>query len=185
MHGQIAQVPAYRIKITLNGVKPLVWRRVVLPGAWPLSKVHDAIQLVMGWTDSHLHEFEVGSVRWGRPDPGWGTGEVRREATGRLHEVVPAVGDKLLYTYDFGDDWRHTLLVEELLPPQRVATCSAGSGACPPEDCGGLWGYEELVQILADPGHPEHQERLEWVGGPYDPKAFDVADASQALSLLR
>lgn len=128
---KIAQVPAYRIRITLNGVKPLVWRRVVLPGAWPLSKVHDAIQLVMGWTDSHLHEFEVGSVRWGRPDPGWGTGEVRREATGRLHEVVPAVGDKFLYTYDFGDDWPHTLLVEELLPPQRVATCSAGSGACP------------------------------------------------------
>lgn len=112
-------------------------------------------------------------------------GEVRREATARLHEVVPAAGDKLAYTYDFGDDWRHVLLVEELLAPQSVAACLAGRGACPPEDCGGPWGYEELLTILADPQHPEHQERLDWVGGPLDPKAFDVAAANKALTMLR
>lgn len=182
---KLAQVPAHRIKITLSGVKPPVWRRVVLPGAWPLSKVHDAIQIVMGWSASHLHEFEASGVRWGQPDPDWDTGEMRGEATARLYEVVPNVGDELVYTYDFGDDWRHTLVVEELLPPQRVATCLAGRGACPPEDCGGPWGYEELLQILSDPGHPEHQERTEWVGGSYDAKTFDAADANQCLSMLR
>lgn len=182
---KLAQVPAYRIKITLAGVKPPVWRRVVLPGTWHLGKVHDAVQRVMGWTDSHLHEFEAEGLSWGQPGQGWAMDEVRRETTARLHEVAPAVGAKLSYTYDFGDDWRHVLLVEELLAPQATAACLGGRRACPPEDCGGPWGYGTLLEILADPQHPEHEERLEWLGGPFDPNAFDAADANEALSRLR
>ncbi|CAN5280763.1 hypothetical protein BH24ACT9_BH24ACT9_18810 [soil metagenome] len=178
---KLKHVPAYRIKITLTGVKPPVWRRVVLPGAWHLGKVHDAVQTAMGWTNSHLHEFDRDGLRWGQPDPDWDGAEVRREETARLHEVLPTLGDKITYTYDFGDDWRHVLLVEELLAPARTATCVAGRGACPPEDCGGPWGYAELLASLADPQHPEHRERLDWVGGPIDPEAFDPTQASEAL----
>ncbi len=184
MVAKIARVPAYRIKITLTGVKPPVWRRVVLPGAWHLGRVHEAVQTAMGWTNSHLHEFEREGLRWGQPDPDWGSADVRREVTARLHEVLPAVGERITYTYDFGDDWRHVLLVEELLPPVRTATCLAGRGACPPEDSGGSWGYAELLAILADPQHPEHDERLDWAGGQIDPKLFDHAEVSEALRRL-
>lgn len=181
---KLAHVPAYRIKIVLRDVRHPVWRRVVLPGGWHLGKVHDAVQLSMGWSDCHLHEFESGGERWGRSDPHWGMADVRREETARLHELVHEVGDRLSYTYDFGDGWRHWLLVEELLAPQRSAACLAGKGACPPEDCGGPWGYQELLAAIADPEHPEHAERLEWAGGPLDPKAFNLAAADEILRSL-
>jgi len=141
---KVAGVPAYRIEVSLLDVKPPIWRRVVVPGGWHLGKVHDVVQAAFGWTDSHLHEFERGERRWGMPDPDWDTG-VQREATIRLYEIVPEVGDRLTYTYDFGDGWRHSLLLEELLPPQRAAVCLEGRRACPPEDCGGPCGYEELL----------------------------------------
>jgi len=104
----------------------------------------------MGWTDSYLHEFEVDGVRYGEPDSGSGS-EVHRGATARLHEVVPAVGARMLYTYDFGDDWRHEIVVEALgeLVPQ--ASCLAGERACPPEDCKGPWGYAEMLVAVNDP----------------------------------
>ena len=98
--------------------------------------------------------------------------------------MLTEVGDQLLYTYDFGDDWRHLLVVEELLPPATTATCLAGRRACPPEDCGGPGGYEELLRILADPDDPEHDDRLEWVGGPVDPVAFDVERTAAGLARL-
>lgn len=181
---KLSKVPAYRIKITLLDVEPPVWRRVVLPGGWSLSTVHVAVQLAMGWEDNHLHEFKAGGVRWGEPSD-WDAGDVRRETTGRLHEVLTAVGDELQYHYDFGDDWRHVLVVEDVLAPQTTATCIDGSGACPPEDCGGPWGYEELLHVLGAPQHPEHQERVEWVGGAFDPNVFDVAGVNHALGRLR
>jgi len=121
---RLAHVPAYRVKVTLRDVKPPVWRRLVLPGFWHLGKVHAAVQASMGWSGGPLHEFSSGGQRWGQPDPGWDFGEgVLREERTRLHEVVHAAGDQLAYTYDFGDDWRHVLVVEELLAPQRSATC--------------------------------------------------------------
>lgn len=182
---KLAQVPAYRVRITLSGVKPPVWRRLVLPGTWHLGKIHDAVQMSMGWSGGHLHEFTRGDKRWGQPAPDWdmGGGVLREELT-RLHEVVPAAGDQLTYTYDFGDDWRHVLVVEELLPPQRTATCMAGKGACPPEDCGGPWGYQNLLEAIDDPQHPEHAELLEWVGGPLDPEDFDLAATDEAVQSL-
>jgi len=182
---RLAQVPAYRVKVTLRDVKPPVWRRLVLPGFWHLGKVHAAVQASMGWSGGHLHEFTRGGQRWGQPDPGWDFGDgVLREERTRLHEVVHAAGDRLAYTYDFGDDWRHVLVVEELLAPRRSATCLAGRGACPPDDCGGPWGYENLLQAINDPTHPEHTELLEWVGRPFDPKDFNLAAADEAVKSL-
>jgi len=182
---RLAQVTAYRVKVTLRDVKPPVWRRLVLPGLWHLGKVHAAVQASMGWSGGHLHEFTSGGQRWGQPDPGWDFADaVLREERTRLHEVVHAAGDQLAYTYDFGDDWRHVLVVEELLAPQRSATCLAGKGACPPDDCGGPWGYQNLLQAINDPTHPEHTELLEWVGRPFNPKDFNLAAADEAVKSL-
>ncbi len=183
----LSEVPAIRLKITLVDVEPPVWRELVVPGGWHLGKLHEVIQVAMGWENAHLHEFAVGELRWGQPDPlGFGDGpEVRREVTARLYEVLAGVGGVLNYTYDFGDDWRHELIAVELLAPAVAATCLAGEGACPPEDCGGPWGYEELLAVLADPGHPEHADRLEWTGGTLDPTQFDVASVASMLGAMR
>jgi len=181
-----SEVPAIRLNLTLVDVEPPVWREVVVPGAWHLGKLHEVIQVAMGWGDAHLHEFAAGELRWGQPDLGWGdTAEVRREVTARLHEVLAGVGAVLSYTYDFGDDWRHELTALELLPPAVTATCLAGEGACPPEDCGGPWGYQDLLAVLADPAHPEHADRLEWTGGTIDPTRFDVASVASILGAMR
>jgi hypothetical protein len=147
------------------------------------------IQAAFGWTDSHLHAFEVGGRRYSRPDFGLSDFEDQfaDEAQTRLGDVVSATGGRLRYTYDFGDGWEHELVVEEILPSDGVlhAVCVAGRRAGPPEDCGGVWGYAELLDILADPGHPEHAERLDWLGYQPDPAAFDKDAINQALSDLR
>ncbi len=179
----------YQVKISLRGARPPIWRRLRLPAAATLGDVHDVIQAAFGWTDSHLHAFEAEGRRWSRPDFGLDEFEDRfaDEAQARLCDVVPATGGRLRYTYDFGDGWEHEFVVEEILPSDGVphAVCVAGRRAGPPEDCGGVWGYAELLDILADPGHPEHAERLDWLGYQHDPAAFDKNAINQALSDLR
>lgn len=175
----------YQLKVTLQGTKPRVWRRVLVDGAGTLDQVHEVIQAAFGWWNYHLHEFEVGDARYGVPDPDynpeydWGPPTLD-EGRVRLDSVA-SHGSKFDYTYDFGDDWRHRIVVEKVLPadegsPVMVPACVDGHRACPPEDCGGTWGYEELLAILADPSHPEHAARREWLGRPLDPAAFDAAD---------
>ncbi len=176
-------VPSYQLKITLLDTAPPVWRRVIVPGGWHLGRVHAVIQGAMGWQFAHLHAFERDGQRWGEPS-GWDDSSVHREQVARLAEVVPNVGDELIYTYDFGDGWAHALLVEQIVPTQRGATCTGGSGACPPEDCGGPWGYHHLLEVAADPAHPEHAERLEWLGGPWDAEAFDLSVTDAAVRRL-
>ena len=184
MAGKVARTPSYQLKVALEDATPPVWRRVVLPGHWHLGRVHTVVQYAMGWTDSHLHEFEVDGVRYGEADPASGS-EVRREATARLHEVVPAVGARMLYTYDFGDDWRHEIVVEAISEPVPHASCLAGERACPPEDCGGPWGYAEILVAVNDPEHPEHETFAEWLDDDFDPEAFDVASVNEILRLIR
>lgn len=176
----------FQLKVTLLSTKPPIWRRVLVDGASTLDQVHEVIQAAFGWWNCHLHEFEVGDARYGAPDPdhdpayGWGPPTLDERRV-RLDSVV-GQGTKLTYTYDFGDDWRHRILVEKVRPAGDVATpavvpaCIDGRRACPPEDCGGPWGYEELLAILADPTHPEHDARQEWLGRPFDPSAFDPDD---------
>ena len=137
----------------------------------------------MGWFDGHLHEFRVGRQRFGPPDPDdWSDTEDSRRM--KLSQVVAARFKKLSYTYDFGDNWEHSILVEKQLPAEagvHYPRCLAGKRACPPEDCGGVWGYEELLEILRDPNNPEHAERLEWLGDNFDPEAFDIEATNQKL----
>ncbi|MFE3772127.1 plasmid pRiA4b ORF-3 family protein [Streptomyces sp. NPDC059122] len=178
----------HKIKVTLRDSRPPVWRRLEVPSGTTLRALHGIIQTAFGWEDYHMWAFEIGHDRYGVSDPGLG---IRSAASKRLDQVAPRTGDRLRYTYDFGDDWEHDILVEDVTEPEPGAAyprCLTGRRACPPEDSGGIWGYEYLIEILADPQHEEHEERLEWLGlvsaDQFDPAAFDAAQVNSALSAL-
>jgi hypothetical protein len=144
----------YQVKVTLHDAKPPIWRRLRLPAATTLA-VAPSHPGGLGWEDAHLHGFEVGGRRYSRPDfQLWD--EAADEGTARLQDLASRPGARLRYTYDFGDSWEHDVLVEKTLPSDGVphAVCLTGRRAGPPEDCGGVWGYAELCDILADPDHP-------------------------------
>jgi hypothetical protein len=177
----------YQLKITLKGSKPPIWRRVEVADDITLARLHAIIQAAMGWTDSHLHMFSLGRISYGMPDPNYDE-DVLDEQRYKLKQLLSEPKQKLSYEYDFGDSWTHEVLLEKVLPSEPGATyprCTAGKRACPPEDCGGVWGYADFVQAIADPEHPEHEELLEWVGGEFDPEQFDLAEANAALHPLR
>jgi hypothetical protein len=171
----------YQLKITLKDVKPPVWRRVLVPDC-PLTKLHDVIQVVMGWHDCHLYEFGVGGQRYTDPR---GMDDLGMEdaARVRLSQVAPREKAKFRYTYDFGDDWRHEILVEKVLPREAdkaYPACIDGKRACPPEDVGGPWGYVEFVEAIGDPAHERHEEFVDW-RGEFDPEAFDPEAVNKRL----
>ena len=176
----------YQVKITLHGTKPPIWRRLRLPASTTLAQLHQIIQVGFAWEDAHLHAFEVDGRRYSRPDfELWD--EAADEGGARLRDLAARPGTRLRYTYDFGDSWEHDVLVEDILPPDGVrhAVCLTGRRAGPPEDCGGVWGYAELCDIIADPGHPDHAERVEWLGRPHDPAAFDKDAINASLARIR
>jgi len=176
----------FELEIVLAEVEPLTWRRVQVPGEVDLAVLHEVVQSAMGWTNSHLHEFEIAGRGYGIPDPDWDDQEIADEVKGKLFRLVKQ-GDRFGYLYDFGDNWAHHLSVDKVIPAERgvrYPRCIAGQGACPPEDVGGPWGYEEFQAALSDPSHPEHDERLKWAGGPFDPHHFDLEEADRALEWL-
>jgi hypothetical protein len=166
----------YQLEITLRDLRPPVWRRVQVPAEISLAMLHHVIQIAMGWTDSHLHQFEIHGKRYGVPGPeDWEP--VQDERGGRLCEVLPAPKERAVYTYDFGDGWQHDVVVEEIAkaePGKRYPVCIAGRRACPPEDVGGPWGYARMLEVLASPDGPEREEFLVWLGDAFDSEAFDV-----------
>lgn len=168
---------AYALKIALNGIKPAIWRRFCVPGEISLDRLHDVIQIVMGWQDSHLHEFEIAGQCYTEA-PETADTDGLEGAEFRLTDLVARVGAKFRYTYDFGDDWEHTLTLERITPVpenhQACIACMAGKRNCPPEDVGGTDGYQEFLASLSNPRHEEHERMLKWVGGSFDPDAFDV-----------
>ncbi|WP_097223801.1 plasmid pRiA4b ORF-3 family protein [Streptomyces sp. OV198] len=178
----------HKIKITLRDSRPPIWRRLEVPSGITLRELHDIIQAAFGWEDYHMWAFESGQDRYGVADRDLG---IRSAASKRLRQVAPHVGDRFRYTYDFGDDWEHDILIEDVTEPEPdtgYPRCLTGRRACPPEDCGGIWGYDYLIEILADPRHEEHEDRLEWLGldsaDQFDPATFDAAQANSALSAL-
>ena len=180
--------PVYQLKVTLETIEPPIWRRVRVHGSILLPRLHKVIQRAMGWHDAHLHEFIIGDVRYGEPEPDEPHYQVEAERNFSLREVAPRAGMRFEYVYDLGDGWRHDVLVEHVdvpAEPLPSAVCLDGQRACPPEDCGGFPGYEDLLEILRDPDHPEHEERLEWLGGRFDPEAFDLAAVNRKLSRLK
>jgi len=198
---------AYQLKVTLKSIRPPVWRRVVVPGDFCLDELHWVIQLAMGWTNSHLHQFVFKApikppapaalprmmmsddftalsgpaMRGERVFTDLSTVEDvddgEDETRVRLELVAPTEKGKFRYDYDFGDGWHHDVLVEKITPMDPSATyprCFAGKRSCPPEDCGGPWGYADLLRAVADPSHERHAELKGWLGDDFDPERFDV-----------
>lgn len=176
--------PIYRLRIDLKGIKPPIWRRIEVPDC-TLDDLHECIQNAMGWFDCHLWEFYHKHERYGcdflcEEDP-----DVEHAGMVRLSEVAQ-VGSRFHYIYDFGDGWEHTIKVEAIHQAKRATEyprCTAGRRNCPPEDCGGIYGYYDLLEVFANPEAPENAERLEWCEG-FDPEEFDVAEADAAVKLI-
>lgn len=174
----------YQLKITLRRSKPPIWRRVLVPSKITLGDLHYIILTVMGWDGDHLHAFDIAGVEYGEPDPNWAD-DIENETRAKLERVIPGAPFKFRYTYDFGDDWEHDILVEKVLPPEegvRYPRCIAGRRHCPPEDVGGVWGYMKFLQAISDPAHPEHKNMTEWYSAPFDPEYFSVEAVNAALA---
>ena len=195
---QQAAAPVLQLKIMLDDSKPPIWRRVLVPAGTPLTELHQVIQALFGWYGYHLHQFQAGGFRgptYAPADPDgrddlYGDSSLD-EAAVTAGELLPDVGSTLSYTYDFGDNWVHVVTVEKILADDgggRLPRCTAGRGAAPAEDSGGIWGWTNIVQAVNDPGHEEHKEYREWLGmrpgDSLDPKAFDMEEANQGLAKL-
>jgi hypothetical protein len=181
--------PIYQLKVTLRDSKPPIWRRLLVAGDITLYRLHTIIQVAMGWWDSHLHQFIVGEREfYGEPslDDYY---EIKNERRFRLNQIAPGEKSKFIYEYDFGDDWRHTVVVEKVLPPdpaQRLPVCIKGKGACPPEDVGGMGGFYFFLEAIQNPDHPEHDQYREWIGEEaFDPQAFDLEAVNEILKTMR
>jgi len=184
------QDTVHQIKVLLLEIEPPVWRRFLVPSNVTLHRLHLVLQAVMGWTNSHLYRFEIGTREYAQPDPDNEFYELpfRNSYRARLGRLAGNRGSVFLYEYDFGDSWVHQLVVEDILerePGRRYPVCLAGERACPPEDCGGPFGYADLLEIIADPEHEEHLDMMTWVGGRFDPEAFHIAAVNRELYSMR
>lgn len=180
------QQQVYQLKVTLPGIRPPIWRRFQVAGNTTLADLHQVLQEVMGWGSSHLYEFVIDGRRYSARDDEM---DKHWDATGvTLRAVALQTGLRFTYVYDFGDNWRHEVLVEKIQPVDDATgppICITGKRACPPEDCGSLPGYDELVKAMRDPTHRRYNELIDWLGAPFDPEAFDLEAVNEALRDLR
>jgi len=171
---------AYRLKVTLRGSRPTIWRRIEVDSGVTLFRLHQVLQIVMGWTDSHLHQYRRGSTYYGQSDPELGM-PCENECLIRLSQVLRKPKDRMVYEYDFGDGWEHDIVLESRDVPMESGVevrVVAGKGACPPEDVGGIGGYYRFLEAIQNPKHPEHRDMLEW-GGEFDPDAFEIDEINR------
>jgi Plasmid pRiA4b ORF-3-like protein len=183
---QLPTGDVYQLHIRLAYIEPPIWRRIVVSGQISLFRLHRMLQVVMGWENYHLHQFIVGTTRYGEPDPEY-EDDMKDDRRVRLQKIAREKGFSFIYEYDFGDGWRHVITVEriELLTQDMyVPRCLDGARACPPEDCGGIGGYEHLLTALRDPRHPEHKEMRAWAGTHFDPELFSLQAVNSALAIL-
>jgi hypothetical protein len=182
----------FQLRISLMDVTPTIWRRLLVPGEIKLSKLHTIFQAAMGWEDYHLHYFEIEGQRYGIPDEDWENDDIDEESVMfsdvlLLSDVANGGQIRFLYEYDFGDSWRHEVVVESMDPmPQilKFAVCIDGQRTCPPEDCGGTHGYRDLLEAISDPDHEEHGDYVAWAGR-FDPEFFDLAITNATLQRVR
>ena len=168
----------------LDECQPQIWRRLLVPGRISLHRLHQVIQVAMGWTNTHLYEFEVAEHRYTALETLDGDDGSRDARRITLARVTTGPGDQFKYLYDFGDDWLHTVEVEALQPRLvgvNYPCCEAGARACPPEDCGGAWGYFEFLEARGNPAHSEHDTMHQWLRRDFDPEAFDLAEVNRRL----
>ncbi len=175
----------YQLKVTLKGARPPIWRRLLVGSDTSLSELNDFVIAAMGWMGYHMHAFDVAGRSFGNPVPEL---EMDDDSGITLGEIVRSGVTRFRHEYDFGDGWVHELRLEKTLPFEadaRIPRVVAGRRACPPEDCGGVWGYANLLEVLADPAHPDHDEMKEWMAGDFDPEAFDLDAVNARLVRVR
>jgi len=181
----------FQIKITLLGTRPPIWRRVLVPTSLTMEQLHHVLQAAMGWEDYHMHEFSIGRRLIGRPDPDdrlMGMPPVENERKVQLFSVLGRIGAKIIYTYDLGDSWEHSIVLEKRLPADPDMTypvCTGGQRACPPEDCGGIGGFYDLLDAISDPNHDQHEELCDWLGDDFDPEAFSINKVNRMITPTR
>jgi hypothetical protein len=181
--GATEGMPAYQLYVELDGVKPKVWRRLLVPVTIDLPLLHVMLLWGMGWDGGHLHEFVLGHANYAPSEPDLDQ-EADDEEGVSLREALGA-RRTFQYVYDYGDNWVHKVKVEKIVTPKEPierALCIGGENACPPEDVGGAPGYEEFLEALADSNHPEHAEQNRWIGRPFDPRAFDLEEINRRLN---
>ena len=179
----------YQLKITLRDIRPPIWRRVQVHSDATLGHLHWVIQFAMGWTNSHLHSFSIQGVEYTMlmPNLGFDELDMHDEQPVKLSKVITGETFKFIYLYDFGDSWEHEVLVEKVLtaePDTDYPICIKAKRACPPEDCGGSWGYQEFLETIKDVEHPEHESMLEWVGGSFDPEDAELEEINTLLRTI-
>jgi hypothetical protein len=177
----------YELKIVLTGIDPPIWRRIQVPSTLLLCCLHDALQAVMGWTDSHLHQFEKDGKYWG--DPGsdeYGDLKLIDESKAAVGKVLKAEGHALVYVYDFGDNWRHQVVLEKIIPSELPTkpVCLAGARRCPPEDVGGAHGYQELLEVIFNPEHEDFEHYRQWAGHIHA-EQFSIGAVNEILGRMR
>lgn len=176
----------YQIQISLKDFQPKIWRRAFIPSDLLLSDVHKIIQTCMGWTNSHLHQFIKNDVIFTHKSP-----ELDYDDTIqvdykniKLSDLLKKEKERIIYEYDFGDGWEHDIILEKILAfdkDTRYPVCLDGEMNCPPEDCGGAFGYSDLLDILKNPDHEEYESYIEWLGGEFDPEYFDKKKVNELL----
>ena len=178
----------FQLRVDLRGTRPKIWRRIVVPATIKLPILHVVLLRAMGWQGGHLHEFLFGDVNYGRPEPELDLPDgVEDETRVSLRKALDG-GSTFTWVYDYGDNWQHNIKVErevDMGTPLDSPMCITGQGACPPQDVGGVPGYEHFLKAIADPSHPEHTELKDWCGGEFDPAAFDVAQVQQQLDEIK
>ena len=183
---------AYQLKVSLLYSEPLIWRRVQVPGTMTLSRLHNVIQLCMGWTDSHLHQFMIGNTLYGPADlnDDWREIKVLDEAGFKLHDLEADMRLRFIYEYDFGDGWQHEIKIDKVVAPEEKSpkhpVLLAGKRACPPEDIGGPPGYENFLAAISDPENEEHEEVRDWYGSDtFDPDFFEMDEINNILKKMK
>jgi hypothetical protein len=174
----------YEIRVQLKQIEPPIWRTIQVPSRTSLLRFHRILQRVMGWKNYHVHMFEVAGKQYGEPSPDWNS-EVMDSRKMTLEKIFYGGTKSFLYEYDLGDSWTHEITLVGTVEGEEKLKCTAGARACPPEDCGGTMGYYHLLVAISDPDHEEHEEMLEWVGGKFDPHAFDITAINRSLARLR
>ena len=182
----LASTAVFQLKATLRGSKPPIWRRFQVPANVTLHRLHLILQVVMGWSNYHLYSFEIEGTEYGEPHPDNDFYELdfKNSRTARLSGVARFQDLRFTYRYDFGDGWDHEIRVEKVVPAAAGTSypvCVGGRRACPPEDCGGIEGYSELLRAVRNPRNREHDRMMEWLGGHFDPEAFDPNRVNVAL----
>ena len=173
----------YQLKITLKDFRPKIWRRIQVDADTLLSDLHKIIQTSMGWTNSHLHQFIKNKRLYSLPSEDDESGAIDSQGV-KLSALLKKQKDHMVYEYDFGDGWIHDITLEEILqvdPAVKYPICLEGEMHCPPEDCGGTWGYADMLKILKDKTHEEYESYITWLGGSFDPCKFDLKAVNKSL----